>query len=909
MYSEFFVPEKLSRKSIHLLHVGFRMNSVSMKPGFLSSKLGNVQFFFTLHPENGFGPHANLLMMKKTILFLVIALIQFARVDLVNAQVVINEYSCSNLSQYVDNHSDYEDWIELYNTTASPVDLAGWYLSDDTLNPTQWQMPAGITIAANGFLRFWASGRNEVTGTSYHTNFKLKQCKNTNEWVVLSSPSGSIVDAHEVATRTQLGHSIGRVHDGGASWAIFKNPTFNLSNNTAYPYLNYAYKPDFSVPAGFYPSAQTVTITTTEPSSQIRYTLDGTLPTSTSALYTTPITISSTTVLKAITFSSNVDILPSFIRYQTYFINVSHTLPVVSVSATQLTTLANGSGSIVPFGSFEYFNVNKQLTAHTYGEFNRHGQDSWANSQRSLDFVSRDEMGYNDAVKEVLFNTSPRSSYQRVILRAAGDDNYPADHHASNAGSAHVRDAYVHNLALHGGLDVDVRRGSKCIVYLNGAYWGVYDLRDNPDDHDNTDYYYGQDKFHLYYIETWGSTWAQYGGAAALADWSALRSFIMANDLSVPSNYQHVSDRLDVKSLTDYVLANMFSVCSDWLNWNTAWWRGTDSTGTHLKWGYILWDNDATFGHYINYTHIPDTSASALPCYPESIDGSNDPEDHIGVLLRLRQNPAFNQYYITRQFDLWNTVFSCNNMIPELDSTANLIDPEMTQHAARWAGTYSEWQHNVLQLRNYIIRRCDSLVHGWQTCYSVTGPHSVTINADPVGAGTVNFNSLTLTTLPWTGNYFGGINNNLEAVANPDFEFVNWSANSQTFTPNDSSVTSTVNLTNSDTIIAHFNTTIVGVPELIPIKTPIVSAYPTVTSGEVIIQFTLPEISRISLKLFSMLGNEISEINTNGNSYSQGNHVASVNLSKSNLPAGMYLLEFVSENFKQSIKIIYSPNY
>jgi hypothetical protein len=247
-------------------------------------------------------------------------------------------------------------------------------------------------------------------------------------------------------------------------------------------------------------------------------------------------------------------------------------------------------------------------------------------------------------------------------------------------------------------------------------------------------------------------------------------------------------------------------------------------------------------------------------------------------------------------------------MIPELDSTVNVIDPEMTQHAARWNGTYSEWQQNVLQMRNYIIRRCDSIVHGWQTCYGLTGPHAITITSDPAGAGTVNFNSLTLNQLPWTGNYFYGIDNNLQANANPDYAFVNWSANTQTFSPNDSSISSVVSLTGSDTIVAHFESTIVGVPEIIPIKEPIVSAYPTVTSGDVLIQFSLPETSRISLKLYSVLGNEVAQINTSGNMYAQGNHMASVNLARSNFPAGMYILEFVSGNFKKSIKLIYSPN-
>ena len=845
--------------------------------------------------------------MKKTVRYaalLFILILAFQNNNL-KAQVMINEFSCSNLSQFVDNHSDYNDWIELYNAGASPVSLGGYYLSDDSLNNTKWQMPASITIAANGYLRFWASSRNEVVGGSYHTNFSLKQTKNTHEWVVLSDPSGTRVDEIEIRRKTQLGHSFGRVPNGGSAWAIYTTPTPNTSNTT-YPYLAYADRPDFSLPAGFYGTAQTVAITTTEPTSQIYYTKDGSKPTITSAVYTTPISIDSTQVLKAITVSTNPDILPSFIEFDTYFINVFHFMPVVSISATSLKTLANGNGSTLPIGAFEYFNAAQQRTAHTYGEFNRHGQDSWANSQRSLDFVSRDEMGYNHSIEEQLFSTSARDNYQRVILRAAGDDNYPADHNASNIGSAHVRDAYVHHLALRGGLNVDSRRMTKCVVYLNGSYWGVYDIRDNPDDHDNTDYYYGQDKYHLQYIETWGNTWAQYGGNTALTDWSALRSYIINNNMSVPANYQYVTDRLDVTSLTDYVLTNMFSVCSDWLNWNTAWWRGTDSTGTHLKWGYTLWDNDATFGHYINYTGIPNITPTAAPCDPEGLNGNSDPEDHIGILLKLRQNPDFNQYYITRQFDLWNTVFSCDNMLFQLDSIVAVIDPEMTQHAARWAGTYTEWQTNVLQLRNFIIQRCTALTPGWINCYSVNGPYEVTLNADPDTAGAVKFNSLVHTQLPWKGNYFGGIDSKVEAIANPGYNFVSWSANSQVFNPNATTVIANVNLSATDSIVAHFLA--IGVPELLPNHAPIISAYPTVTNSEVNIQYSLSEAASVSLKLYSVLGNEIAVIRNPQTKVIAGNYTANLNLSKSNLSPGMYILEFIAGSYKQSIKLIYSPD-
>jgi len=824
------------------------------------------------------------------------------------AQVVINEYSCSNLTQFADNYGDYGDWFELYNSSGNTVALDNFYLSDDSLNNLKWQFPAGVTIGAYSFKRIWASGRDQVSGNNIHTNFKLTQTKNNSEFIVLSDPAGVIVDYVKLDHKTQLGHSRGRVFDGVPQYVIFTTPTPNASNNASTYFAGYADKPNASLGAGFYTGSISVSLVTNEPNANIYYTLDGTLPSAASTLYSNPLNISSTKVLKAITISADPLILPGFIEYETYFINVTSTLPVVSVSGNQLTNLANGSGTLEPKGTFEYFDTTGNRTAKTYGEFNRHGQDSWANSQRSIDFVSRDEMGYNHSLEEQFFPNSPRQNFQRVILRAAGDDNYPADHHPANIGSAHVRDAYIHNLSINSGLDLDVRRGIKSLVYLNGAYWGVYDIRENPDEHDFTDFYYGQDKYHLQYIETWGNTWAEYGGAQALTDWNNMYNYIMANNMNDPAVWQYVTDRYDGYSLVDYVLVNMFTVCSDWLNYNTGWWRGLDSTGTHLKWGYILWDNDATFGHYINYTNIPNTGPNALPCDVEGLNGSSDPKDHIGVLNKLRTNPDFNQYYISREVDLWNTVFSCDYMLQQLDSTVAVIDPEMTAHSVRWAGTYTEWLNNVQDLRNYILQRCNDISAGMITCYTLTGPYDVVFDADPAGAGSIKVNSLTHSQLPWNATYFGGITTKLEAIADSAHTFTNWSSQSQVFNPGPGVAVADINLNGVDSIVAHFTLVSTSLPESGNVGIlPVVSVQPSLVNDHALVTFDLPEKATISLKLYNALGQEVMQLIKPNVVFGSGVYQVNLDFTGYSLAPGMYFLDFIADHNKQTVKLIYDP--
>ncbi|MCC7233372.1 MAG: CotH kinase family protein [Bacteroidia bacterium] len=823
-----------------------------------------------------------------------------------HSQVVINEYSCANLQQTPDNFNEYEDYIELYNPSASAVNIGGFFLSDKITQPLKWSFPAGTMISASGFIRVWASGRNQNSGNHYHSNFRLSQTKSNPEFIVLSDNTGTLIDSL-TSPRTPPHQSRGRYPDGSATWKIFTAPTPNTSNNAAAVFTRYAAMPVVSSGAGFYGGSISVSLSTTEPGGSIRYTLNGTEPTTSSLLYSGPIQIDSTKVLKAVTFPSSPGVLRSFTEFDTYFINVNHTFAVVSIAGDNLADLANGNSSLTPQGSIEYFDLNRVRKTKGYGEFNSHGQDSWANDQRSIDYIMRDELGYNYAVQEKLFPLSDRDEFQRVILRAAGDDNYPAAHHSANAGSAHIRDAYVHNLARAGNLDLDVRTAVKAIVYLNGIYWGVYDLREKPDDHDFTEYYYNQGKYDIQYIETWGSTWAEYGGNQALSDWNTLYTYIMSHDMSVPANYQYVTSQYDEKSLVDYVFVNSITVCSDWLNYNTGWWRGLNPDGTHRKWGYILWDNDATFGHYINYTGIPDTGPGADPCNPEGLGSGSDPEGHIQVLNQLRMNPDFEHYYISRFIDLMNTSFSCDVMLHTLDSIITLLTPEMNMHAQRWYGTFTEWQSNAQQLRDFISQRCSLLPAGMNSCYNLNGPYPVAFDALPWGAGSLKINSLVIQEFPWSGMYYGGIDLWLEAL--PDtlngFYLDHWTAVNHPLLPSSTVINPVVSLGQSDTITAYFSQVMVNTPLPLTGDKALLNVYPSVFSGHTTVELNFPEITNATLQLYTLGGKKVFEFGEQHLHQVTGHYKIELNIPAGLISSGTYILRLASESGDLTQKLVY----
>ena len=679
------------------------------------------------------------------------------------SQVIINEYSCSNVAGPTDAFGEREDWIELYNMGAAAVDLTGYFLSDKETNLDKWEIPSG-NIAPGGYTMVYCSGRNTVSGTQLHPNFKLTQTEG--EWIILTRPNGVVQDSIKIVHMTKENHSVGRETNAASTWKLFMSPTPGAPNSGAINF--YTPTPVMDIAPGFYGGAQSVTITCSAPGATIRYTTNGSEPTAASTLYAGPVAINSTTVLRAKAFSADQ---PSFCASNTYFINVSHTIPVVSVAGTQVFDLiANGNGWSTNYkGCFEYFEADGSFIDEGEGDFNKHGNDSWAYDQRGFDYIMRDQFGYNDAISHQIFPFKDRDDFQKVILKPAANDN------VSFEDGAHIRDAFVHTLSQKADLKMDERTWQPCIVYLNGEYWGVYEVREKVDDSDFTEHYYQQDKFNIQYLKTWGGTWEEYGAPNAIPAWNALRTFINTNNMGVAANFENVDTTLNWESLIDYFIINSYIVSQDWLNYNTGWWRGLDPAGDKERWRYTLWDMDASFGHYINYTGIPDPTANADPCNVENLPNPGG-QGHTDILEKLiDENPVVEQYYIARYADLINTHFSCDYMNFLLDSMINKIDPEMNGQCTKWGGnTYAGWQANVQQLRDFIDARCVALEQGLIDCYSLTGPYQLVVDVDPPGAGEVKVNSIWAPTYPWNAEYFGGMNTNFIAQANTGYMFSHW---------------------------------------------------------------------------------------------------------------------------------------
>ena len=840
------------------------------------------------------------------------------------AQVVINEYSASNLNSFADGFGKTEDWIELHNLGEEAVDISGYHLSDKENKPAKWEIPTGVIIAAKGYMLFSCSGRDGIYFNHPHTNFKLSQTKE-GEGVLLSDRNENVINYIPLEL-TLVEHSRCRAIDGGDEWVVCTNPSYGTSNNQRPQSNGYTASPSMSLNAGYYTGAQEISITNNQPNSVVRYTTNGDNPTQNSRLYTAPIQITETTVVKALAFSNDGDVLPGKMDFNTYFIDEDFSLAVFSVASDDVERLANGNGDLIPIGSLEYFNQDKEREATAFGSLNRHGQDSWVLNHRSLDWVTRDEMGYSKAVEAKLFGYSDRDSYQKFMWRNSGDDNYPAINDGQHDGSTHIRDEYVQTLAYEGGMKLDHRAVERVIVFLNGKYWGVYGMRERVVDHDFTDEYYDQGKYDIQYLSTWSYTTLEYGGEQAKTDWVNLRDQILNSDMSLDENYKIAEDSINLVSMIDYFLVNLNVVASDWLNYNTGWWRGRNPDGDHKKWGYILWDLDATFDYYINYSGVPNISPNARPCDLEEIGefmdeffnssfggvpGEPDVGQHEKILLKmLDENDTFKQLYFSRYADVMNTVYTCENMMTTLDSMLAVIEPEMPKQIDRWGGTMEEWKSNVDDLKDFISQRCRRLDDGAISCYEeITDIHSLTLMATPEGIGEIDLNTLDIENFPWTGTYFEGVENIIEAnVFNEneeEWEFSHWESSANNLiTPDLTSIDARLSLIDNDTLTAVFREKLTGTVstnETI-IELDEFEVFPNPTSGDLSIQYTLNAHADIEIDLYNLQGQKVYTFNdlTQNQPAGRFNHALRMPAS---LGSGLYLLTMNINGKRQNAKV------
>jgi hypothetical protein len=219
------------------------------------------------------------------------------------AAPVISEFMASNNSTLATAAGDYPDWIEIHNNSDGAIDLTGWHLTDNASNLRKWRFPstpASASLAPGAYLVVFASGAEDaVIGGELHTGFSLAA---GGEYLALVEPDGVTVADHYAPgyppQATDVSYGIG---SGNGRRGFLESPTPGAANPAVV-----ADPVRFSLASRAFTTAFTLDLSTDSPGATIRYTLDGSIPTTTSILYDDGIAITSTTKVRARVFEDGL---------------------------------------------------------------------------------------------------------------------------------------------------------------------------------------------------------------------------------------------------------------------------------------------------------------------------------------------------------------------------------------------------------------------------------------------------------------------------------------------------------------------------------------------------------------------------------------------------------------------------
>ena len=402
--------------------------------------------------------------------------------------------------------------------------------------------------------------------------------------------------------------------------------------------------------------------------------------------------------------------------------------------------------------------------------------------QKSLTINHRKKYG-PAKIKYPLFRNREIDEVKSFVLRNAG----------GNFGASHFRDPLMHSLISE--LDVEKQAYRPAVVYLNGQYWGIMNIREKINEH-YFESHFGVTPDNLDMLENEAEI--IHGDNA---DYLALQTYLQTADMSQPQSYDYIKTQIDLDDYLDYLTSEIYFANVDWPGWNLKYWR---QRNPHGKWRWIIFDLDDGFG----WGKPQDYGFRNMFDFATTTAGDEWPNPPWATLMlrTLLQNEQFEQDLLNRFADNLNTVWQAERVLATIDSIQNGIANEMPRHIARWQSEFTAWQMSmenwqefVASLRDFGRNRPDSLRQIILEEYNLAGVADLDIEQDPL-AGQIRLNhNLAVVDSIWQGKYFAGIPVKLTAEANPGFLFKNWSGAVTADTPE-----ITINFSDSAAIAAHF---------------------------------------------------------------------------------------------------------
>ncbi|MDG5766996.1 CotH kinase family protein [Balneolales bacterium ANBcel1] len=750
--------------------------------------------------------------------------------DNMHPQVIINEILASNNEGLRDEDGDNEDWIELWNTGDEPVPLQWYGLTDRAGDHHRWVFP-DTTIYPGEFMLIWASGKDRRSpGSPLHANFSLDR---QGEPLRLSDIDGNRLDTvPPVAIPTD--YSYGRVPGETDEWAFFSKPTPGAPNETE-SVGRMLDPPVFSHEGGFHADAFELRLSLPDNAegAEIRYTTDGSEPGPNSGkLYTGPILIVDRTeypndismiptnnydanhpynenwkepegqvfkgtVVRAVTIAPDSE--PVGVASRSFFVGSNledrYRFPVISL-ATDREHLFSHDRGIYAHGNF--WNRTEEWERPVHVEFYEpggksvlaqdagvriHGGTSRGRPLKSLRIYARRSYG-KAWFEHPLIPDAPVDTYKRFLLRNSGND----------WDGTFFRDALMQELIAHTGVETQYYRPA--VVFINGEYWGIQNIRKRFD-HRYFESMYQINRDDLVLFE--GNAEIKEGTTADRRAYLDLRTLLEEGAVNDANVWQEVENRMDIVNFRDYHIANIYYRNTDWPGNNIDFWRKRTNgprddapMGHDGRWRWLLYDTD--FGFNLDFDYVIGRNERAnhntLAFAVQGTGGWPNPQWSVAMLRGALRNDNFQNEFINRFADLLNTAFAPERVIREIDRMHEALKPHIEEHIRRWRGPASliQWENEVDAMRSFAENRPAAQREHILGFFNLRGMLELELDVNDSKGGYLSVNTIRLKRgevgvsedpWPWSGTYFQGIPVTVTAHPADGYEFSGWEGHSE----------------------------------------------------------------------------------------------------------------------------------
>lgn len=681
------------------------------------------------------------------------------------AQLVINELMQSNIDCIMDDLNQFPDsWVELYNTGNTPVNLSNYQLGISSDPTTAWQLPSK-TINSHEFIVVYCD--KEATGL--HTDFRLESGKGGAVYLFRNKQATDQVTGLQKQPAPNIAY--GRETEGSSTWGYQYTPTPG-TNNCKQLCSDILGEPEFSTPGRVITTQQTIGITLNIPTgspagTEIRYTLDGTEPTASSTLYRSPLNINSTTKIRAKLFCKGY-LSPRSTTHSYIFFPTSRklTLPVVSI-VTNNRYLNDTKIGIYVDGNYKngtknyefdwrrpinielFEDAGKESVINQLCETRIMGGATRSAMLKSLAVYANKRFGTKRFQYEFFPDQRPGvTDFKSIALRNAGNDfDY-----------LYMRDAIIQRtMATHADLDWQAWR--PVIVYINGTYKGILNIRDRSNASNIYTNYDGLEDIDM--IENWNEL-----KEGDMENYNQFKEFY-AQQGHTMAEYE---EWMDCREFINLMAMNLYYNNQDFPGNNIVMWRPRTEDG---RWRWIAKDTDFGLGLYNSPASYKTLEWLYNPNYDSGRAWANQYE-HTRLFRRLMDDADFRREFIDRLAVYMGDFLNERGTRAVWDPMYDIIKTEYTFHRNlinQWWPNYSQELNTA---RSWISQRTNNFYQQLASYYKLGTPTPLIINKSISEPVETTVNGVPITNGYFDGKFFANRQLTVEATAAEGREVKGW---------------------------------------------------------------------------------------------------------------------------------------